>query len=250
MKRREFLKAGGRRSCRVHGRRGARHRAVDAGGEMAADVELSEIARHALGRVRDLREVRAPRRPTASSRFRCSRPAKSFPACRRSTRCSNGTVEMLPHRGLLLRRQGPDLRAVLRGAVRPQHAPAERLVLRRRRQKLMNEFAKKFNVVTRSLGGNTGAQMGGWFRKEIKEVADLNGLKMRIAGLAGRCCQKLGVVPQQIAGGDIYPALEKGTDRRGRMGRSLRRREARLPEGRAVLLLPGLVGRRHRRCTS
>ena len=53
--------------------------------------------------------------------------------------------------------------------------------------------------------------MGGWFRKEIKEVKDLNGLKMRIGGFAGRVMQKLGVVPQQIAGGDIYPALEKGT---------------------------------------
>jgi TRAP-type mannitol/chloroaromatic compound transport system substrate-binding protein len=77
-------------------------------------------------------------------------------------------------------------------------------------QKLMDEFTKKFNVVS-LLGGNTGAQMGGWFRKEIKEVGDLNGLKMRIAGLAGQVMQKLGVVPQQLAGGDIYPALEKGT---------------------------------------
>ena len=76
--------------------------------------------------------------------------------------------------------------------------------------KLMDDFTKKFNVVN-MLGGNTGAQMGGWFRKEVKEVADLNGLKMRIAGLAGQVFQKLGAVPQQIAGGDIYPALEKGT---------------------------------------
>jgi TRAP-type mannitol/chloroaromatic compound transport system substrate-binding protein len=77
-------------------------------------------------------------------------------------------------------------------------------------QKLMDEFTKKYNVVS-MLGGNTGCQMGGWFRKEIKEVADLSGLKMRIAGLAGQVMSKLGVVPQQIAGGDIYPALEKGT---------------------------------------
>jgi len=76
--------------------------------------------------------------------------------------------------------------------------------------KLMNEFAKKSNVYA-LVGGNTGAQMGGWFRKEIKEIGDLNGLKFRIAGLAGRTLQKLGVVPQQIAGGEIYPALEKGT---------------------------------------
>jgi TRAP-type mannitol/chloroaromatic compound transport system substrate-binding protein len=59
--------------------------------------------------------------------------------------------------------------------------------------------------------GNTGAQMGGWFRKEINTLDDLNGLKFRIGGFAGQVLTKLGVVPQQIAGGDIYPALEKGT---------------------------------------
>ena len=59
--------------------------------------------------------------------------------------------------------------------------------------------------------GNTGAQMGGWFRKEIRSVEDLKGLKFRIGGLGGMVLAKLGVVGQQIAGGDIYPALERGT---------------------------------------
>ena len=74
---------------------------------------------------------------------------------------------------------------------------------------LLNEF---FNTEGLQYlpGGNTGTQMGGWFRKEINTVQDLDGLKMRIAGLAGQALQKLGVVPQQIAGGDIYPSLEKG----------------------------------------
>ena len=76
--------------------------------------------------------------------------------------------------------------------------------------KLMNEFAQKANVYS-LLGGNTGAQMGGWMRKEIKEPGDLQGLKYRIGGWAGKTLQKLGVIPQQIAAGDIYPALEKGT---------------------------------------
>ncbi|MCD0419585.1 MAG: TRAP transporter substrate-binding protein [Rhodopseudomonas sp.] len=75
---------------------------------------------------------------------------------------------------------------------------------------LANEFYKKYGLVGFPCG-NTGTQMGGWFRKEIKTVADLNGLKMRIGGIAGQVLQKVGVVPQQIAGGDIYPALEKGT---------------------------------------
>src|SRR3546814_878042 len=59
--------------------------------------------------------------------------------------------------------------------------------------------------------GNTGTQMGGWYRKEIKSVADLKGLKMRTAGFAGAVLSRMGVAPQQIAGGDIYPSLEKGT---------------------------------------
>src|SRR5215216_4865764 len=75
---------------------------------------------------------------------------------------------------------------------------------------LMNEFFKKYNIYGLP-AGNTGCQMGGWFRKEIKEAGDLNGLKFRIGGFAGRVLAKLGVVAQQIAGGDIYPALEKGT---------------------------------------
>jgi TRAP-type mannitol/chloroaromatic compound transport system substrate-binding protein len=75
---------------------------------------------------------------------------------------------------------------------------------------LGNEFFKKFGVIGFPCG-NTGTQMGGWFRKEIKTVADLSGLKFRIGGIAGQVMQKVGVVPQQLAGGDIYPALEKGT---------------------------------------
>lgn len=77
-------------------------------------------------------------------------------------------------------------------------------------EQLGNDFFKKSNVIGFPCG-NTGTQMGGWFRKEIKTVADLSGLKMRIGGIAGQVLQKVGVVPQQLAGGDIYPALEKGT---------------------------------------
>ena len=75
---------------------------------------------------------------------------------------------------------------------------------------LMREFFKEYNII-QFPAGNTGCQMGGWFRKPINKVADLKGLKMRIGGTGGLPLTKLGVVPQQIAGGDIYPALEKGT---------------------------------------
>jgi len=75
---------------------------------------------------------------------------------------------------------------------------------------LINDFMRDYNIVFVP-GLHTGAQMGGWFRKEIKTLEDLKGLKFRIAGFAGQILTKLGAVPQQIAGGDIYPALEKGT---------------------------------------
>ncbi|MGZ5083274.1 MAG: TRAP transporter substrate-binding protein, partial [Usitatibacter sp.] len=75
---------------------------------------------------------------------------------------------------------------------------------------LFAEFYKAYNIV-RVPCGNTGAQMGGWYRKEIKTPADFKGLKFRIGGFAGKVMEKLGAVPQLIPGGDIYPALEKGT---------------------------------------
>jgi TRAP-type mannitol/chloroaromatic compound transport system substrate-binding protein len=74
---------------------------------------------------------------------------------------------------------------------------------------LTRELFKQYNILNFP-GGNTGVQMGGWFRKEIKSLADLNGLKMRIPGIGGQIMAKLGAVPQTLAGGDIYPALERG----------------------------------------
>jgi TRAP-type mannitol/chloroaromatic compound transport system substrate-binding protein len=77
-------------------------------------------------------------------------------------------------------------------------------------RQLMIDFFKGYNVYPIPCG-NTGCQMGGWFRKEIKTVDDLKGLKMRIGGFAGQVLTKLGLVPQQLGAPDIYPALEKGT---------------------------------------
>jgi TRAP-type mannitol/chloroaromatic compound transport system substrate-binding protein len=78
-------------------------------------------------------------------------------------------------------------------------------------KQLFNDFATRNAGVTALLCGNTGAQMGGWFRKEINSLDDLKGLKFRVGGFAGQVLAKVGVVPQQLAAGDIYPALEKGT---------------------------------------
>ncbi|MFZ2738735.1 MAG: TRAP transporter substrate-binding protein DctP [Burkholderiaceae bacterium] len=76
--------------------------------------------------------------------------------------------------------------------------------------KLMNEFYAKYGM-THFIGGNTGAQMGGWYRKEIKSAADIKGMKMRIGGFAGKVFERMGGVPANIPGGEIYTALEKGT---------------------------------------
>ena len=73
----------------------------------------------------------------------------------------------------------------------------------------LRKLYKKYGIVN-FVSGNVGVQMGGWFRKEIKSVADLQGLKMRIGGIGGMVMSRLGALPQQIPPGDIYPSLEKG----------------------------------------
>lgn len=74
---------------------------------------------------------------------------------------------------------------------------------------MLNDFLRGYGVVGFPCG-QTGNQWGGWFRQEIRGLDQMNGLKMRVAGLAGTVMQKIGVVPQQIPPGDIYPALERG----------------------------------------
>ena len=76
--------------------------------------------------------------------------------------------------------------------------------------KLMQDFyADKFNVI-QFPAGNTGAQMGGWYNKEINTAADLQGLKMRIPGLGGQVMDKLGATVQVLPGGEIFQALQTG----------------------------------------
>ncbi|MEI7784838.1 MAG: twin-arginine translocation signal domain-containing protein [Betaproteobacteria bacterium] len=77
-------------------------------------------------------------------------------------------------------------------------------------EKMFNDFSREVGVIN-MLAGNTGSQMGGWFKKELKSVADLKGLKFRTGGMGGQVLTKLGVVAQQLPAGEIYSALEKGT---------------------------------------
>ena len=74
----------------------------------------------------------------------------------------------------------------------------------------MREFYAKYNIVNFP-SGNTGAQMGGWCRKEVKSVNDIKGLKFRVGGFAGRAIERMGGIPQNISADEIYQTLEKGT---------------------------------------
>ena len=150
------------------------------------------------------------RQPTTSFRSRSSPPARSSAASQATDAVSSGTVEICHTAPYYY--WGKDPTFALCCAVpfglngRMQNAWWRD----GGGEALCNAFYAKHNVVG-LLAGNTMAQMGGWFRKEINTPDDLKGVKMRIAGFAGAVMAKVGVVPQQIAGGDIYPALEKGT---------------------------------------
>ena len=76
--------------------------------------------------------------------------------------------------------------------------------------RLLREFYANYNIVNFA-AGNTGAQMGGWYRKQVKSAKDIKGLKFRVGGFAGKVIERMGGVPQNIPGGEIYQALEKGT---------------------------------------
>ena len=76
--------------------------------------------------------------------------------------------------------------------------------------KLIHELFSDFNIITFP-AGNTGAQMGGWFKKEVPALQDFQGLRMRIPGMGGKAMARMGVVVQNIPGGEIYTSLERGT---------------------------------------
>ena len=133
MKRREFLKSAGLGSCRVDRDRSARHRAIDAGAQMAPDGELAEVARYALGALAKLFAKYVAEATDNKFQIQAFAAGEIVPALQTARRRAERHRRDGPHRLLLLHRQGPDLGAVLRRAVRAERAPAERLVLRRRR---------------------------------------------------------------------------------------------------------------------
>ena len=213
MHRRKFLRPlpWAARGVREHARRTG-HRAVDAGAQVAPDVELSQVARHDLRRAPRLFAKAVAEATDNKFQIQVFAAGEIVPGLQVLDAVQNGTVEMRPHRAVLLLRQGSDLRLRHRRAVRPQRAPAERLdVCTAAACELMNEFYKNYNIVSFP-AGNTGAPDG-----RLVPQGDQDGRRPQGPEDAHRrlrrhrCMAKLGVVPQQIAGGDIYPALEKGT---------------------------------------
>ena len=162
------------------------------------------------GGSRAVRQDASARCPTTSSRSASSPPAKSCPGLQVADAVQNGTVEAGQTAAYYYFGKHPNF--VFETGLPFAHEPAPVLCLAEfgGGHELINEFYKEYNFRSFTFGG-TGCQMGGWFRKEIKSMDDMKGLKFRVGGFAGLILQRLGVVPQQIAGGDIYPALEKGT---------------------------------------
>jgi TRAP-type mannitol/chloroaromatic compound transport system substrate-binding protein len=74
---------------------------------------------------------------------------------------------------------------------------------------LVADFLRNYNLVG-FLGGNTGTQMGGWFKQPLRSPADLKGLKIRIPGIGGKIMGAFGVIPLALPGGEILPALMSG----------------------------------------
>ena len=172
--------------------------------------ELAEVTRYVYGAPANSWQRRLRKRPTINSRFKSLLLVKSCPAFRALDAASAGNVEIGHTASYYYFGKDPTFAFGTSVAFGPNQRLNQGWYTVGGGKEVLNEFYKKYNVHS-LLVGNTGCQMGGWFRKEINTVDDLKGLKMRIGGFPGRVLQKLGGVPQQIAGGDIYPALEKGT---------------------------------------
>ena len=185
-------------------------RPVDARGQMAPGLELPQVARHDLRRAASIFAKRVAALTDNKFQIRVFAAGEIVPGLQVVDAVQNETVECGHTASYYYVGKDPTFAfdtAVPFGLNTRQH---NAWVYFGGGLELMREFYKEYNM-TSFLMSNTGAQMGGWWRKEIKTPEDMKGVKMRIGGFAGQVMAKLGVVPQQIAGGDIYPALEKGT---------------------------------------
>ena len=210
---------------------------------MAHDDELAEIARHAVRRRRnDGQARRRGHRQQIPDPDLCRRRNRSGPAGARRRAERHRRDAAIPRPIIISARTRPS-----------PSAPPCRSAPTSASTRPGTCWAAARNCSTSSTRNTTSrrcwpatpaARWVAGFARRSRPSTISRASRFRIGGFAGRVMQKLGAVPQQIAGGDIYPALEKGTIDARRMGRALRRREARLLQGRAALLLSRLVGRR------
>ena len=178
---------------------------------MAPDLELSEVARHAVGRCRAVRQVRGGGDRQQVPDPASSPPARSCPACRCSTPCRTAPSRWATPRPITTSartRPSRSARAVPFGLnTRQQNAWLSTAAA----QKLMNEFYKNYNVVRHARRQHRRARWAAGSARRSRRSTTSRASRCASAASPARCMAKLGVVPQQIAGGDIYPALEKGT---------------------------------------
>ena len=217
MKRREFLKAAGVGRCWLGGRRTG-DCPVDAGDQMAAGGELAEVARYAVWRLRIFRQAhRRDHRQQIPDPGR-SPPARSCPACRCSTPCRTAPSRWATPRCYYYWGKDP---AFTFGTALPFGLNSRQMNSWLRfggGEELLNDLLKSYNCIGFA-AANTGAQMGGWFRKEIKSLDDLKGLKMRDR----RLCRHDHVQGRRRAAAAgrrrHLSGAGEGHDRRRRMGR-------------------------------
>ncbi len=248
MKRREFLKTAGAGARRDRNRR-AGHRPIGAGNQVAHHLELPEVARHALSAAPKCSPRRSPKRPTTSSRSRSSPPARSSRACRPPMRCTNGTVEMCQTASYYYFGKDPTF-ALRRRSVRPECAPDERVVASRQRRDAVERVLQE--VQHHRLPGRQYRRPDGRLVPQGDQDASTTSRASRCgsAGSPAACCRSSACVPQQIAGGEIYPALEKGTIDGAEWVGPYDDEKLGFYKVAQDLLLSGLVGRRHRCSTT
>ena len=164
MKRRDFLKVTGIGAAALH-LGGPRHRAVDAGNQMAPDGELAEIARHALGRRRGDGQARC-RSHRQQIQIQTFAGGEIVPGLQVLDAVQNGTVEMGHTASYYYFGKDPTFAFGTAVPFGPNQRINQAWYMLGGGRELLNQFYKGYNV-TSFLAGNTGCQMGGWFRKEI-----------------------------------------------------------------------------------
>ena len=240
MERRKFIQAAGMAGIRGRRRRQRPQSRSPARSQVAADVELPEERstpstappKSSPRRVAEATDNKFQIQVFAAGEIVPGLQAAGCRAATARSRCA--TPRPYYYFG-----KDPTFAFGTRGAVRAQQPHAERLDVLRRRHRADERLLQEVQHLSASRPAIPGRRWAAGSARRSRRSPISRGSRCAIGGFAGASSAKLGVVPQQIAGGDIYPALEKGTHRRRRVGRPLRRREARLQKVAQYYYYPG-----------